>query len=620
MIAGKHIHGIVIAAVAVAAVVILLAVAILDTGVTGVKMAYETTLFDTAQIASVNILMDAAAWQDLLKSAASETYYTCDVEINGVRVNNAGVRAKGNTSLMSVAASDSDRYSLKIQFDEYIKGQTYQGLDKLVLNNHYADATMMKEALAYDLFAYLDVPASLYNYAQVMVNGEYIGVYLALEDVEESFALRNYGVQFGKLYKPDTMEMNQSNQELGMKVPDTAAAAPGAAGRGPGAGFAIANMTEEEREAMKKQFQMPNRDTPFQGREGGGGFGGFGGSGATSLNYIDDALESYQAIWDSSVFASGKSDHRRVVEALKNISAGEKLEESMNVDHVLKYLAVHTFMVNMDSLSSTMAHNYYLYEKNGQLDIIPWDYNLSLGGQSFSGSVSLVNFPIDTPFSGVDMEDRKFFMSLLNVEAYQERYHQYLTRITQEYVYGGEFDAFYERVRGQVDGLVEMDPTSFYPYAQYKAAADMLYHAIGLRADSVSGQLAGTIPSTTQGQAEHPEQLVDESSMDASVMGSMRDGQDRGGFGGMNGGNPDFPGGENEQGQPPDMPQGFNTGALSGNAPGGTQEPAATGELRKPRGIADSSASAMTANGIWLIACFAAMLIATVFVGRFKRR
>ena len=52
---------------------------------------------------------------------------------------------------------------------------------------------------------------SLYNYAKISVNDEYWGVYLALEAVEESFMLRNYGTQDGELYKPDSMEMGGEN-------------------------------------------------------------------------------------------------------------------------------------------------------------------------------------------------------------------------------------------------------------------------------------------------------------------------------------------------------------------------------------------------------------------------
>ena len=80
------------------------------------------------------------------------------------------------------------------------------------------------------------------------------------------------------------------------------------------------------------------------------------------------------------------TDHKRVITALKNISEGSNLETCMDVDNLLKYMAVHVFSVNEDSLSGVMAHNYYLYESDGQLNIIPWDYNLALGGMSGMGS------------------------------------------------------------------------------------------------------------------------------------------------------------------------------------------------------------------------------------------
>lgn len=58
------------------------------------------------------------------------------------------------------------------------------------MNNNYADATSMKEALVYDMFQYLGADASLYNYAEIYVNGNYWGLYLALEPVDESFLKR----------------------------------------------------------------------------------------------------------------------------------------------------------------------------------------------------------------------------------------------------------------------------------------------------------------------------------------------------------------------------------------------------------------------------------------------
>ena len=176
----------------------------------GLTMEYESGLFGTESIMEIDIVMEENDWEEMLQNAMSETYYTCDVAVNGTTYYNVGIRPKGNTSLSAIAMDpDNDRYSFKLEFDRYVEGQTCQGLDKLVLNNNYADATNSKEAVVYDMYRYLDVDASLYNYAKISVNGDYWGVYLALEAVEDSFALRNYGVEKGNLYKPEGMDMGR---------------------------------------------------------------------------------------------------------------------------------------------------------------------------------------------------------------------------------------------------------------------------------------------------------------------------------------------------------------------------------------------------------------------------
>lgn len=494
----------------------------------GVSLSYQQELFGGGQVMEVEIQLDPDQWQELLDTAVSETYYCCDITVNGESYYRVGIRAKGNTSLSMVAASGSDRYSFKVKFDEYVDGQTCHGLDKLVLNNNYADATLMKEAVVYDMFSFLEVPASLFSYAKVSVNGEYWGLYLALEAVEESFALRNYGTHYGKLYKPDSMEMGgpgkmeqvdpdslekwlTSNREQGNSA-------------GSGGGF-------PDGVPQGEPFSGGEGNPPFAqgGGEGfsPGGFpGGMGGSsGAAALNYVGDELDDYAVIWDSQVFSSKKSDRKRVVQALKNISEGTDLEKSMDVDRVLRYLAVQTFVVNLDGLAGNMAHNYYLYEKDGQLSLVPWDYNLAFGGFQSGDASSVVNFPVDTPFSsGVSAGDRQFFTALLNREEYREKYHDYLEQLAQEYVNGGRFDAFYQSVRARIDDLAAADPTAFYSGQEYDEAAKMLYQTVLLRAESVLGQLAGSIPATHEEQAQAPSLLLDASNIDLTAMGSMMGG------------------------------------------------------------------------------------------------
>ncbi len=551
----------------------------------GIAMEYEAELFGEDSVIQIDIRMEDGAWEEMLDNAMAEEYYSCDVTINGHELRNVGIRPKGNTSLSAIAADlDTDRYSLKLEFDHYVDGQTCLGLDKLILNNNYADATNMKEAIVYDMYRYLEADASLYNYAEISVNGTYWGVYLALEAVEDSFLLRNYGVEGGNLYKPEGMDMgggpgmerdgfpdrSKGGQE-GQNMPGeggrpgedgtsfggglpfggefpageglpTGGEFPTGEGLPTGGDFPAGEGYPTEggfpaREGLPAGGDFPAGEGlpgdiqgPGQGGQGGGDgstpqqpggmpFGGsFSmGSGGADLNYTDDDLDSYSTIWEGEVTDSGKKDHKRVVEALRNISQGRELEESLDIDNVLKYMAVHTFSVNLDSLSGNMAHNYYLYENDGKLNVIPWDYNLSFGGMGMGagdGASGMINDAIDTPFQGTD-----FFDALLEDETYLAKYHEYLRKLTEEYVFGGRFEEVYVRIRSQIDGLVETDPTAFYPYAEYDAAAGMLYRTVLLRAESIRGQLDGSIPATDQGQREDASGLIDASSIDIEAMG-----------------------------------------------------------------------------------------------------
>lgn len=77
------------------------------------------------------------------------------------------------------------------------------------------------------------------------------------------------------------------------------------------------------------------------------------------------------------------------------------------MDEVIRYFVVHNFVCNFDSYTGSMIHNYYLYEDDGQLYMIPRDYNLAFGGfQGASDATSLVNYPIDSPVSGGTVDSR----------------------------------------------------------------------------------------------------------------------------------------------------------------------------------------------------------------------
>lgn len=178
-----------------------------------------------ADIISVEIIADEDDWQAMLDNALSEQFIMVDVVVNGRRFNNVGIRPKGNSSLMQVASSGSDRYSFRLQLDKYIDGQTCFGLQSFVLNNMLGDFSYMKEYVSYDLMREVGVAAPYFGYAQIKVNGEDWGLYLAVELYNDSYEQRVFGDTAGMLYNVKTMDMDMGG--------DFGAGAPG----GPGAGM-----------------------------------------------------------------------------------------------------------------------------------------------------------------------------------------------------------------------------------------------------------------------------------------------------------------------------------------------------------------------------------------------
>ena len=144
------------------------------------SMGYEDTLFDTSRVHTIDIVIDD--WDGFIETCESETYSACSVVIDNEAVKNVAIRGKGNTSLSTVKTMGSQRYSFKIEFDQYESGKNYHGLDKLSLNNIIQDNTYMKDYLAYRLMYEFGVDTPLCSFVYLTVNGEDWGLYLAVED------------------------------------------------------------------------------------------------------------------------------------------------------------------------------------------------------------------------------------------------------------------------------------------------------------------------------------------------------------------------------------------------------------------------------------------------------
>lgn len=463
---------------------LLLAIVFLCKGIFGLddfvkEMGYESRLFDESKVHTIDIVMED--WDAFIGNCQSEEYEVCELTIDGEVYKNVGIRGKGNTSLSNVASMGSERYSFKVEFDKYDDAKTYHGLDKLSLNNIIQDNTYMKDYLTYQMMNEFGVDAPLCSFVYITVNGEEWGLYLAVEGVEDSFLQRNYGTNYGELYKPDSMNFG--------------------GGRGNGQAFDFSEFEE------KKTFSMGGSDVKLQ--------------------YIDDDPDSYANIFDNAKTDITEADKKRLIQSLKILSSGMETERVVNVDKVLRYFVVHNFVCNGDSYTGSMIHNYYLYEESGKMTMIPWDYNLAYGTFQGSNATEQVNFPIDTPVSGAGTDDRPMVDWIFANESYTELYHEYF----EEFLETVDALAIVESAENLISEYVEKDPTKFCTYEEFKIGVETLKEFCTLRAESVQGQLDGEIPSTENEQMEEDSMLVDASNIKLSDMGTMSNGMGIGGRG-----------------------------------------------------------------------------------------
>ena len=102
---------------------------------------------------------------------------------------------------------------------------------------------------------------------------------------------------------------------------------------------------------------------------------------------------------------------------------------------------------------------------------------------------------------------------------------------------------------------VEKDPTKFCTAEAFETGVQTLKTYCELRAQSVQGQLDGTVPSTSEAQKEDSAALIDASGITISDMGSMQNTMD---------GNPGFSGGPRGDGA---GTQGEDASGQSGQSP-----------------------------------------------------
>lgn len=144
-------------------------------------------LFAGQLLTRIDLDLHTADWAKLKQDFQSNEYYPADVTWNGAKAYNAGVRSRG------VGSRSGSKPSLRLDFNHYASHLTYLGLKSLVLDNLVQDPSGVHEPASMWFFTRMGIPAPREAHIVLYVNGEYAGLYSAVEPIDKNFLARVFG-------------------------------------------------------------------------------------------------------------------------------------------------------------------------------------------------------------------------------------------------------------------------------------------------------------------------------------------------------------------------------------------------------------------------------------------
>jgi len=165
-----------------------------------------TMVFDESYMHKIEINFEQTNFWDSLEYYYDDFFYNhvkikymmASVLIDGDAVDSIGVRQKG---FYSNWGAWTDKKPLKLKFNKYVKGQKYDGLKKINLQNGFSDPSMMRDVLSYKFMRDIGIAAPRTSYAKVFLNGDYWGLYIIVEQIDKKFLKNWFDVNDGDLFK-----------------------------------------------------------------------------------------------------------------------------------------------------------------------------------------------------------------------------------------------------------------------------------------------------------------------------------------------------------------------------------------------------------------------------------
>ena len=152
-------------------------------------------LFNSETLHDVQLYMHSGDLRELRERYREDEYYPADFQWNGVRVRNVGIRVRG------LATRSAVKPGLRIDFNRYVHGREFLGMQALVLDNGLKDPSLIRERISMAFIRRMGQPAPRESFGRVYINGIYEGLYIIVEPVDDAFLVRELGDGLGYLFE-----------------------------------------------------------------------------------------------------------------------------------------------------------------------------------------------------------------------------------------------------------------------------------------------------------------------------------------------------------------------------------------------------------------------------------
>ncbi|PIQ08924.1 MAG: hypothetical protein COW71_09155 [Ignavibacteriales bacterium CG18_big_fil_WC_8_21_14_2_50_31_20] len=271
-------------------------------------------LYDDSEVALIEITINPENLSWIYNNVQSDSmhYATFNFKNKWIdeTIDSIGFRLRGNTS------RGSAKKSFKISFNSFVNGKDFYNVEKLNLNGEHNDPSIVRSKLCWDIYNKIGIPSSRAAHAAVYINGEYYGLYISAEHIDEEFLQKNTADDSGNLWRclwPADLTYRGSNEE--------------------------------------DYFPYNSDETPY-------------------------SLKTNEDEYDYSKLAKLIS----TINLTPNQYWIDSLENILAIPEFLKYLAVNTLVGSWDDYRSLMNNYYLYYEPNSKIfHWIPYDYDNTFG-------------------------------------------------------------------------------------------------------------------------------------------------------------------------------------------------------------------------------------------------